>query len=100
MALPKRKTPKKSKMVTFSLPDYDGDFTLPSMKSVKQKEGKRMARDQDAGFAEWLERTMGAEAAEVLTFLDEMEADESETFMNKWQEASGVDLGKSSAASS
>lgn len=100
MALPKRKTPKKTKMVTFSLPDYDSPFTLPSMKSVKQKEGKHMSRDQDAGFAEWLERTMGADAAEMLAFLDDMEADESEVFMGAWQEASGVDLGKSSAASS
>lgn len=88
-AIPRRHLPRKLAYVTFRLPGWDGDFTLPSRNLLTQREQKGL-RSGD----ETVLREIFKDAFESLL---DMTDDEVIALMDAWSEASGVTMGESNA---
>ena len=89
-AIPRRHLPRKVAYVTFSLPGWDGEFTLPSRNLLNQREQQGLRRGDETVL-----REIFKDAFESLL---DMTDDEIVALMDAWGEASGVSAGESSAA--
>ena len=90
VAIPRRHLPRKLAYVTFRLPGWDGDFTLPSRNLLTQREQQGIRRGDEA----ILREVFGP----VYEAVQDMTDDEVIALMEAWGEASGVSAGESNAA--
>ena len=90
VAIPRRHLPRKLAYVTFRLPGWDGDFTLPSRNLLTQREQWGIRRGEETVLREVF--------GEIYEAVQDMTDDEVIALMEAWGEASGVSAGESSAA--
>ena len=89
-AIPRRHLPRKLAYVTFRLPGWDGDFTLPSRNLLTQREQQGIRRGDETVLREVF--------GEIYEAVQDMTDDEVIALMDAWGEASGVSAGESNAA--
>lgn len=89
-AIPRRHLPRKLAYVTFRLPGWDGDFTLPSRNLLTQREQQGIRRGDETVL-----RGIFKDAFEAV---QDMTDDEVIALLDAWGEASGVTTGESNAA--
>jgi hypothetical protein len=90
VAIPRRHLPRKLAYVTFRLPGWDGDFTLPSRNLLTQREQQGIRRGDETVL-----RGIFKDAFEAV---QDMTDDEVIALLEAWGEASGVTTGESNAA--
>lgn len=90
VAIPRRHLPRKLAYVTFRLPGWDGDFTLPSRNLLTQREQQGIRRGDETVLREVF--------GDVYEAVQDMTDDEVIALMEAWGEASGVTTGESNAA--
>lgn len=90
VAVPRRHLPRKLAYVTFRLPGWDGDFTLPSRNLLTQREQWGIRRGEETVLREVF--------GEIYEAVQDMTDDEVIALMEAWGEASGVSAGESNAA--
>ena len=90
VAVPRRHLPRKLAYVTFRLPGWDGDFTLPSRNLLTQREQWGIRRGDETVLREVF--------GDVYEAVQDMTDDEVIALMEVWGEASGVSAGESNAA--
>lgn len=90
VAIPRRHLPRKLAYVTFRLPGWDGDFTLPSRNLLTQREQQGIRRGDETVL-----RGIFKDAFEAV---QDMTDDEVIALLDAWGEASGVTTGESNAA--
>lgn len=90
VAIPRRHLPRKLAYVTFRLPGWDGDFTLPSRNLLTQREQQGIRRGDETVL-----RGIFKDAFEAV---QDMTDDEVIALLDAWSEASGVTTGESNAA--
>ena len=85
---PKRKKPRKRRTVTFNLENFEGDFVLPDVKFLTQKEQWALK----SGRIERIRTELvGDDIADIIEDLDD---EEMKAFADAWFSASGVDQGE------
>lgn len=90
VTIPRRHLPRKLAYVTFRLPGWDGDFTLPSRNLLTQREQQGIRRGDETVLREIFKDAFEA--------VQDMTDDEVITLLDAWGEASGVPTGESNAA--
>ena len=90
-ALPKRKKPRRVKYVSFTLPDWDKPFKLPTLNELTQAEQWAIA----SGDVNRLPIVLG----DYVSVIEQMTDTEVEVFMDAWDKASEMTPGESEAAS-
>lgn len=90
VTIPRRHLPRKLAYVTFRLPGWDGDFTLPSRDLLTQREQQGIRRGDETALREVF--------GDVYEAVQDMTDDEVIALMEAWGEASGVSAGESNAA--
>lgn len=90
VAIPRRHLPRKLAYVTFRLPGWDGDFTLPSRNLLTQREQQGLRQGDETVLREVF--------GEVYEAVQDMTNQEIFALMDVWGEASGVSAGESNAA--
>lgn len=91
---PRRKTPRKYEIISFTLDDYEGEFRLPRIQSVPPALLSRLAGKTSDSYwplIEFLAQIVGEEMAATIAYLADTEIAE---FFEKWSKASEVDPGK------
>jgi hypothetical protein len=87
-----RKEAKRYELVRFQLDFIDGEFEIPSFKQVPGGVQRKVATDVNDLY-EFL-RAHSTDGDDVIEILDDLDQDETATFLDTWARVSGVELGK------
>lgn len=90
---PKRKGKKQYSMVSFTLDEFDGEFTMPKIDLLPLG----VSRSFGDGDINALMSFLYEHAPESAPAVDELSGEEVQEFMTKWADASGVEPEKSEA---